>query len=322
VKKWQQVKRNHHYVWGFYLRQWGLMNDVFYLSPKGKISSANVKALAKDSGFYKINMLNEEDIDFIQAFSAKSPPETQEMHMKVLRNFVVVSNMSHMLNRLNFQSREKENLQEILHYNSLEDLHSVVEKGVLPTFKQLCSGNKKILNSNQNMVSFCSYLGHQITRTESFKDNSLEAIAHGRNRQQAPEKFYELIDKNWWFLSHMFGMNVGMSLHPDVRGCKHIFVENNTRVPFITSDSPAINIHSSLPRLARMEPPEKLDLYFPLSPKYAYMVNDSSDYDHLEKTVDEETVRRLNGLIYAKSEKTVFGNDKDTIGAAIKFEDS
>ncbi|MEW5833098.1 MAG: DUF4238 domain-containing protein [Campylobacterota bacterium] len=309
MEKNKQIKRNHHYVWSHYLKSWAKVTDVFYISKKGKISKDSIKGLAKEIDFYKINPLNIDDIEYIKRFSAMSPDFLQEMHMSHLQYFIKLSNVSNTISQSKIYSKDLELLNNVIKHNSLENLHSLFEDTAVKAINELSKGNKNILDTATNMISFCTFLGHQLTRTKRMKERSSDAI----NMSMPFTNEALLFEKNWWFLSFMLGINVGWSLYESKTRNKHIYITNNTDIPFITSDNPIINVHSSVKGLNEFEAPEYADFFIPLSPKYAYMINDSSDYDHLELSISAEEVKNFNQAIYEKSHKTVFASEESAL---------
>ena len=308
MKKYKQIKRNHHYVWSHYLKSWAQGNDVFYISPSGKISRGNIKGLAKETDFYKINPLNKEDIEFIKMWSSKSPKPIRKIHNSHLKTFIKLSRISNSISQSDINSKELRTVDKAIRHNSLENLHSIYENLAVEIISGLSQGKSKLLNSNKNMVAFCGYIGHQISRTKMFKDISLNTSKNAPEIANNYPEYLKLLHKNWWFLSFMFGTNIGMNLYETKNKDNHIFISNNTSVPFITSDSPIINVHSSLNKLPSDVPPSSADFYIPLSPKYAYMINNSYDYNHLANSITIDMVNRLNGCILKKSHQTVFGS--------------
>src|SRR5690606_19683319 len=121
----------------------------------------------------------------------------------------------------------------------------------------------------------------QMTRTKSFKEKVFELAINKKVYEQYTnppypfEKYHQLMSKNWWFLSYMFGMNMGASFSATRNEDKHVLLINNTSEPFITSDNPIINVHPSLKDIPKGNAPNFMDAYYPLSPKYAYMINNS-----------------------------------------------
>lgn len=309
MKKYKEIKRNHHYVWSHYLRRWAENNNVFYISKSGKISNDSVKGLAKETDFYKISPLNSEDIEYIRKFSSQSPEFIQKIHESHLEYFIKLSSISNAISKSSINSEELASIDDAIKHNSLENLHSIFEDTAVNVINELSKGNISVLSANANMIPFCSYIGHQISRTKALKEKSLKAVKVGMLRMNANPKYLALFEKNWWFLSFIFGLNIGTSLYESKERDKHIFITNNTTTPFITSDNPIINVHKSVAGLAEMEAPTEADFFIPLSPKYAYMINNSPDYDHLGALITTEEVNNLNKAIYNKSYKTVFASE-------------
>ncbi|OMH30217.1 DUF4238 domain-containing protein [Motiliproteus sp. MSK22-1] len=313
MDKSRQIKRNHHYVWSFYLKSWAENNDIYYISKKGKISRDSVKGLAKETDFYKINLLNKSDVEFIKGWSSFSPDFLQDIHMSHLRDFQNLTKISSLISRSGFSSEELENTKKAIRHNSLENLHTIYEDLAVNVVSNLAKGKLSVLDDNQNMIAFCSYLGHQISRTKSFKEKCLGGMQLRANGNLQATKYAELAEKNWWFISFMLGLNIGTSLYAEKQKNNHVFVKNNTSVPFITSDTPIINIHSSLDGLGELEAPAFSDFYIPLSPSYAYMINDSSDFNHLSEIADVDMVNELNRVMYQKSFKTIFASTEEVL---------
>lgn len=313
MEKYKQIKRNHHYIWSHYLKSWATGNDVFYISKKGNISCDSVRGLAKETDFYKISLFNSDDIEYIKRFSAMSPDFLQKIHMSHLQYFIKLSNVSNAISESKTYSEDLESLDNVIRHNSLENLHSMFEDIAVEAITELSKGNKNALDSESNMTSFCSFIGHQILRTKRMKEQSIQVTKINPLGMCDYVKDITLFEKNWWFLSFILGLNLGWSLYESRNQDKHIYITNNTDIPFITSDNPIINVHSSLKELNEFEPPKYTDFFIPLSPRYAYMINNSSDYDHLELSISAEEVKTFNQAIYEKSHKTVFASEESAL---------
>ena len=95
MKKHHQVKRKHHHVWSYYLKQWSLNNrDVHYTTKKNKIAYDSVSGLFCEIDFYKVNFFNQDDITFIKSFSKLSPEGLRESHELFLSDFVKISQIA------------------------------------------------------------------------------------------------------------------------------------------------------------------------------------------------------------------------------------
>ncbi|MCL6272278.1 DUF4238 domain-containing protein, partial [Sansalvadorimonas sp. 2012CJ34-2] len=309
-----EIKRKHHFIWSRYLKNWAIGKDVHYLKKKGGLGFDSVSGLACERDFYNIEPLNKSDIDFITRWSEMSPSSyLKKLHRAYLAQFIELSSISE---ELNSDDEHDSHIRKVIIHNSLENLHSYFENGVLNVLQELASGNISVLNDKDSMLRFCSYIGQQVTRTKRFKTKSINEIAENT----PPEyKFYsDLFEKNWWFISYMLGLNLGMSLFESRKNDRHIFIVNTTDTPFITSDNPCINIHECLEGKERLSPPEKSDLFFPISPKYAYMINDSDKYHFLSNGIEEGMVKFLNSKIATNRDHYLFSNTETSIREALK----
>ena len=215
--KSQQIKRKHHHVWSYYLKQWSFNGrDVHYTTKKNNIACDSVSGLACEMDFYKISFLNNDDIAFIRAFSSKRDDTLQEIHEGFLNDFARMSYMASFQHHPTFPEKLKQIVKTFEH-NPLEDLHSSFENDALPIIQQLNQGELSILDNSKNMTVFMAYIGQQIGRSNAMKDNAFKACLNlNRFPDNAPyeyEQFAKLFEKNWWFLSFMFGINIGASFN-------------------------------------------------------------------------------------------------------------
>lgn len=314
MDKYLQVKKKHHYIWSHYLKQWAVNKNVFYLTKNGKIASDSVKGLAYEDGFYKIHPLSKQDVDYILACIRVFPsPYLRYLHIRYLSQFV---QLSHIYESLNESDESDLRLKKIIEQNSLENLYTNFEGEILKIHQALINGTPSILQNNHSMLKFCIYIGHQMTRTKAFRDRTIGVIR--THFSEDLKTYIDLHNRNYWFISYMLGFNIGIDLFRTRASDVHIFITNNTSVPFITSDSPIINIHKCLKNKAPLEAPTYADFFFPISPKYAYMINQSNDYNSLAKNISEEEVRLLNTRIASRRQQTLFGLTRESIQESLK----
>ena len=69
MKKSNQIKRKHHYVWQHYLKPWTDGRDIYYVTKTGNIAQDSIRGLAVEKDFYKINALDEQDIYYLRVVS-------------------------------------------------------------------------------------------------------------------------------------------------------------------------------------------------------------------------------------------------------------
>lgn len=306
------VKRRHHYVWAHYLRSWDEGGGVFYVTPKGNVAQSNANGLSFEDGFYKISTLDDRDVEYLSGWIEKSAVGLKKLHEDFLGDFIIRSRLAEKANESK-SSSEMLTAGAALEFNALEDVHTNFERGALNVLNDLSAGHFKSLDNDRNMLDFCCYLGHQITRTKFFRERTLKAVLE--NIPDTPKgKFYaHLSKKNWWYVNFMLGLNSGWAFYSSRKDSHKVAIVNNTLIPFVTSDNPVINMHSSIDSLQPGEAPVYMDLYIAISPRYAYMINDSPDFNHLAGGISEADVQRFNSRVADMAHLSVYSNEREVL---------
>ena len=139
------------------------------------------------------------------------------------------------------------------------------------------------------------YIVIQFCRTNKIKQN----IINDTKEQSYLNIFPQLI----FLIASKYTFNLYYNVYT-----KFVFLINNTNIPFITGDQPIINISKD----------ENDILYYPLSPKYALLINidinmHSNKNDFYEECVNETFVKEKNKLIYDNAYNFVFSIDKNIL---------
>lgn len=302
----QPTKRKHHYVWKYYLNGWcNTDKKVFYRTKKGKIACDNATGLARENGFYKISTLNTEDIVFILNFIQISDASVRNLHMGFLEKMILQSKQIELADKTN-----KYELSDRIKFNTLEDIHSNIEGDAVRIIQELRSGSHYYIFLENSRDNFLSYIGHQLLRTKYMREKFIKEFSN-----TAESKV--LADKNWWLISVIFGVNTGYSLARSFSLKKTVMLVNETGIDFVTSDNPVVNVMDNDSAVTG-NPPERMDLYFPVSPNLAYMINDSDSYGEGLVDATEEMVIALNTKMLQNSHETIFGNSREIIKSTKK----
>lgn len=310
LSKYLEVKKRHHYVWANYLVRWGRgTRDVFYTTGTGKIAHDSVRSIAADDYFYKMSTLTRNHVQVIAGFSRKSPDHLHRQHMSYLRDVLKIQEAEEIYRQSEVQNQEVERHLHAAKCNLMENLHSSHEKAALPVLAALADGDLDFLHDNQRMVQFLTFIGQQFCRTKAFRDNALQVL----NRRSPLEiEVADAMAHSWWFLSYMYGMNLGWSLYAGRHEATHALLINDTPVPFITSDHPVVNVHSCVSE-TEFSLPEHADLYYPISPRVAYIICDSDRFTQGKNRVDEAIVVELNSKQAAQAMVHIIGDTEDAI---------
>jgi hypothetical protein len=84
-------------------------------------------------------------------------------------------------------------------------------------------------------------------------------------------------------------------------------VDNSTDTPFITADQPIINLHAK----ATGKIPDKLEFFYPLSPKKAMLLVETSNQRHIEPSPSPFAVNNYNVLMLRNAYEQVFSNSAE-----------
>lgn len=306
------VKRRHHYVWAHYLRNWDEGGGVFYITPKGKVSQSNANGLSAEEGFYKISNLDDQDVKYLSGWIEKSEEGLRKLHNDFLGDFILRSGLAAKVSGSSV-SNEIANAGTALEFNTLEDVHTSFECGALNVLNDLSIGKFQSLDDDKNMLDFCCYLGHQLTRTKFFRERTLNAVLNNLPDTQKGRFYAHLARKNWWCVNFILGLNSGWAFYSSRKKAHKVTLVNDTGIPFVTSDNPVVNMHSSVDKLQPGEAPLDMDLYFPISPRYGYMLNDSPDFNYLMGGISEADVQRFNAKITDRAHLSIYSNERSVL---------
>jgi hypothetical protein len=311
-----EIKKRHHYVWAAYLARWGRgTRNVFYTTKNGKFAHDSVRAIVVDDFFYKTTTLNGWHIEVIKSISRKSPNHLQERHMSLLRDFLKMQAVQVFYDKSGTKNHEVESQLHAMQCNVLENLHSAYERSVMPILSALADENLDVLHNKQYMVAFMAFIGQQFSRTKAFRDGAFQVLS----RSTAMEiKVADAITHAWWFLSHIYGINIGLSLFLERHNSRHALLINDSKVPFITSDQPIVNVHECVSE-TEFVAPKYADFYYPISPRIAYIICESERFKSGKNNVDETTVVELNSKLAAQAMIHIIGDTEDAIRPFKKY---
>lgn len=308
-----EIKRKHHYVWAFYLRQWESdEKGVWYRTPKNRISQDSPDGLSQQEDFYKLGELLDEDVAYIRTWPVPDNASLREFQEKQLRWFCSMSRIVHRTEDYKGKPEysELKKLARAIEANCFENTHGAIETLALPVMKELIRGCEKCLSDKKFMTSFCHYLSHQLFRTKKIRDTTQQAMQAYPDGRELWGKYVELYRRNSWFLSYRNAISLAHSLLSTITTDRHVYVRNDTSVDFITTDHPVINIHDSALCSQPMAVPTGLDLYYPISPKYAYIISSSDRYNGLSESITEVEVRHLNKLMAEKAYRNIYATSR------------
>lgn len=311
-----QIKKRHHYVWANYLSRWSDdKKNVFYSTKTKRIARDSIRGIAVDDYFYKTSYLSECDIEVIKWFSKQSPEYLQRIHMAHLKDYLAIQKLESLYRSADVNNIEAQVIIESMKCNFIENYHAAHESAALPILERIANEDVEVLNDNERQIEFLTFFGQQITRTKTIKEKIAKALDR---RTKVDTTHANSIASVWWFLSYMYGINIGGSLYNERDNSVQTILVNDSKVPFITSDQPIVNVHESVSENEFKEP-EKADFYYPISPRIAYVICDSTRFPKGKFNINEDIAIEMNTKIAGQALTYLVGDSKEAIEPFIKF---
>ena len=112
----------------------------------------------------------------------------------------------------------------------------------------------------------------------------------------------------------MFAANIGAGLYVERRDRKLVLINNTTDTEFITGDQPTINLDAY-----DGKPPEKITLYYPLSPSLALILTETDGRTPFpSEGFSAAEARYLNAKMAKAAHSQVFGRSERLLMQANK----
>lgn len=277
-----QRKKRHHLVWKYYLKKWS-NNDKIWCKTNGKITNTNIQNVGIISDFYKVKIIPKKKIDYLLALIEFAPLELKPVYSEIVENFITISEDLIDLKEIrNFKSDEAEKKIMDIDYNLEENIYCNIEKMALQFLESIYEENISFLEDSNSKFLFFLFLAHQHFRTEQSN------IANDINLKPI-----------WHVLRHIHAAGLAWSLIK--YNFKVELLKNKSTEEFITSDQPTVNIKANY-----KDPPQELDLIYPVTPWLAVRIFDTYTFVLNEKNVIEinrKLAMHSYKQIYSRSEK-------------------
>jgi hypothetical protein len=297
-------KRRHHHVWKAYLRAWAAKDKIQVLQ-NNRIRGADLDDVAVEKDFYKLHALTPLEIAFIKKIWIEpSPPEWRQLHDDTLFMFSVWARLKEQLTQAEASASPElaEFLDEQVH-NAEEDFHAKLESQAAPLIEAARNGDISFYKDDQNAILISHFVSLQHLRTAAIR----KRIVARFEKTSLPVD----IARCWNVISHITAANVGFTLFADRKRRPLALLDNGTSIPFLTSDQPTVNI---LGGTSEDAPPEHLALYYPVSPRYALILDDAEAPSRIaEAPLTEEIVMRLNQAEVRASRRQVFADTETAL---------
>lgn len=296
-------KRRQHHVWKAYLRAWAT-NDQIYVLQDRKVRLSNINDVAVQRDFYRLNNLTPEDVEHIRKLWIEpSARHSHKLHEQTLQMFATWPAMKRALEAMGPAALPAlvEMVEERMQ-NAEEDYHAGIESGVARFIEAARNGDFSFYDKTENAAALSHFMAVQHFRTAAM-----------RNRVTARVKDAMGIDmsRTWNVVAHIFAANVGFSIFTDRKRRPMALLENRSDIPFIASDQPTVNL---LGGSSDDKPPAYFALYYPVSPRYALLMDDADGPCGIaDAPITNEVAIRLNAAQLRMGFRQVFAASKEQL---------
>lgn len=291
-----EVKKQH-YVWRYYLNPWkkNLKEKKIwtYIFEANKVDYVSLMDVAQESFFYKMYELSPVEILACWNFAKQFPPFMWSIAESLLKGYEAISNnMMSESDKRDFSLHVLDNMQTniekmgrpLLSCHSLEDLRNIPDK-----------------------YQAVYYLCTQYSRTKKMRENGINGYI-----QLKKPLLSELYRKAFPYISILMATKLGHSIAVANPNTRYIFVKNESSIPFITCDQPAINL--KIDEVDDIGDVQDFELFYPTSPSTAIMiVFDPQLEEYSEIIADDNFVDDKNKKMCKNALSFIFANGKDIL---------
>ena len=293
-------KRAHHYVWRKYLQAWTVNSSIWCCTGE-KIFRTGLTRIAQRKDFYKLKELSTADMQFIHDLAiAPSAPHLQELNKGWVSAFTLVFRLKRAVEQEGIIDPNVDKLIDEAINNFEEDLHMHIEHDTVEYLDSILKEDISFLETDKGFLDFMHFLSVQSMRT-----NRVRSIVLAK----APSIPGIDLERIWNVLSHIFATNIGWSFYADRRSFRTLLLKNQSRKELITGDQPVINT-----RAKALEPPDEIELYYPVSPKLSILVTQNAPIGRSNRIdLDEDDVNKYNLMIVEKSYSQIYASSEEAL---------
>ena len=228
----EQAKIYHHHTPRQYLLPWTDADERIAWYGYGKVSRSGLTVVGGENDFYKLKELTIPDIDCLKLVIDGFPEIGRDGHRHFLEMYTLPTRLKRHLEEHNIQSPEAMKQLEVAISNLNENYHAAIENGFWPHLAAIKNRDFSFYEDPQKACGFFHGLYVQYLRTKAVKERAC----------QKESVLFDDMERVWDVLSHILAVEAGRSFFCSRNEFRILVLDNDTEVPFITSDQPIINM--------------------------------------------------------------------------------
>jgi hypothetical protein len=296
----EQAKIYHHHTPRRYLRPWADADErIAWYGYDKVVRSGLKKDVGGENDFYKLKELTIPDIDCLKLFIDGLPEIGRDVHRQFLEMYTLPTRLKRHLEEKGIQNLEVMKQLDVVISNLNENYHAAIENGFWPYLEAIKNGDLSFYEDPKKASEFLYGLHVQYLRTKAVKERAC----------QKESVLFDDMERVWDVLSHILAVEAGGSFFVNRNKFRILVLDNHTEVPFITSDQPIINMLSPG---GSWEVPEKMELYYPLSPTQAMLyLETATPIGGFSTSVSIDEAHRYNMMMLDHRAFRVFSNSEE-----------
>jgi hypothetical protein len=295
----EQAKIYHHHTPRRYLLPWADADERIAWYGYGKVDRSGLTVVGGENNFYKLKELTVPDIDCLKLFIDGLPEIGRDGHRRFLEMYTLPTRLKRHLEESCIQNPEAMKQLEVVISNMNENYHAAIENSFWPYLEAIKNRNFSFYEDPPKASEFFHGLYVQYLRTKAVRERACIK----------ENVLFDDMERVWDALSHILAVEAGGSFFVRRNEFRILVLDNHTDVPFITSDQPIINM---LTPGGSWDVPEKMELYYPLSPTQAMLyLEKATTVGGFGTCVSIDEAHRYNMMMLGHCAFRVFSNSEE-----------
>jgi hypothetical protein len=295
----EQAKIYHHHTPRRYLLPWADADERIAWYGYDKVDRSGLTVVGGENDFYKLKELTVPDIDCLKLFIDGLREIGRDGHRRYLEMYTLPTRIRRNLEESHIQNPEAMKQLEVVISNLNENYHAAIENGFWPYLEAIKNRDFSFYEDPQKAIGFFHGLYVQYFRTKALR----ERLCKKENI------LFDDMERVCDVLSYILAVEAGGSFFVNRNEFRILVLDNHTEVPFITSDQPIINMLTSG---GSWDVPEKMELYYPLSPTQAMLyLETATPIGGISTSVSIDEAHRYNMMMLDHCAFRVFSNSEE-----------
>ena len=296
----EQAKIYQHHTPRQYLLAWADADERVAWYGYGKVIRSGLTVVGGEDNFYKLKELTVPDIDCLKLFIDGLPRDMGKAgYKRFLEMYTLPTRLKRHLEERGITDPEARKAVDVAISNLNENYHAAIERNFWPYLEAIKNRDFGFHEDPSTAGEFFHGLYVQYLRTKAVKERACKK----------GNVLFDDMERAWDVLTHILAVEAGASFLLSRREFQIVVIENHTQVPFITSDQPIINMLSPG---GGWDVPEKIELYYPLSPTQAMLyLEKSTPIAGISQSVSIDEAHHYNMMMFDHSAFRVFSNSEE-----------